>query len=105
MPPSGVLATNRPRAFQFIVLCLVLILSPALRNRRQATDPLAGVDPPPPPLAASLRSPFLTNGTRVFGALVATGVGYYLFFHAAANWVTLAIQAVILATIFLSITL
>jgi ABC-type branched-subunit amino acid transport system permease subunit len=31
-------------------------------------------------------------------------VAYYLFFHAADNWVTIAIQAVILATIFLSIT-
>ena len=40
----------------------------------------------------------------MFGAVVGLGMAYYLFFHAAENWVTIAIQAVILATIFLSIT-
>src|SRR5436190_15466482 len=104
LPTNSLLASNLRPALPFIVLFLVLILSPALRNRRQAADPLAGVDPPPPALAASLPSPFLTKATRIFGALVALGVGYYLFFHAAQNWVTLAIQATILATIFLSIT-
>jgi branched-chain amino acid transport system permease protein len=104
LPTNSLLASNLRPALPFIVLFLVLILSPALRNRRQLADPLAGVDPPPPALAASLRSPFLTKATRVFGVVVALGVAYYLFFHAAENWVTLAIQAVILATIFLSIT-
>ncbi len=104
LPTNSVLASNLRPALPFLVLFLVLILSPSLRNRRQTADPLAGVDPPPPPLAASLRSPALTKGTRIFGTLVALGVGYYLFFHADANWVTVAIQAVILSTIFLSIT-
>jgi branched-subunit amino acid ABC-type transport system permease component len=104
LPTNSVLASNLRPALPFIVLFLVLILSPALRNRREAADPLAGVDPPPPPPAAATRSPFLTKGTRVFGVLVGAGMAYYLFFHAAANWVTIAIQAAILATIFLSIT-
>jgi branched-chain amino acid transport system permease protein len=104
LPTNSVLASNLRPALPFLVLFLVLILSPALRNRRQVTDPLAGVDPPPPPLAASLRSPTLTKGTRIFGTVVAVVVGYYLFFHADDNWVTIAIQAAILSTIFLSIT-
>ena len=104
LPTNSVLASNLRPALPFLVLFLVLILSPALRNRRQIGDPLAGVDPPPPPLAASLRSPILTKGTRIFGTVVAVIVGYYLFFHADDNWVTIAIQAAILSTIFLSIT-
>jgi branched-chain amino acid transport system permease protein len=104
LPTNSVLASNLRPALPFIVLFLVLILSPGLRNRRETMDPLAGVDPPPPPLAASLRSKFLTNGTRIFGTVVAVGLAYYLFFHAADNWVTLAIQVVILSTVFLSIT-
>ena len=104
LPTNSVLASNLRPALPFIVLFLVLILSPALRNRRELTDPLAGVDPPPPPPASTIRSPLLTTGTRIFGLVVAIIVGYYIFFHAAANWLDLAIRAAILATIFLSIT-
>lgn len=104
LPTNSVLASNLRPALPFIVLFLVLILSPSLRNRRALTDPLAGVDPPPPPLAASVRSSALTRATRIFGATVALLVGYYLFFHADANWITVAIQATILSIIFLSIT-
>jgi branched-chain amino acid transport system permease protein len=104
LPTNSVLASNLRPALPFIVLFLVLILSPSLRNRRQTADPLAGVDPPPPPLAASVRSPELTKATRTFGVVVGLGMAYYLFFHADTNWVTIAIQAAILATIFLSIT-
>jgi branched-subunit amino acid ABC-type transport system permease component len=104
LPTNSLLASNLRPALPFIVLFLVLILSPALRNQRALTDPLAGVDPPPPPLAASVRSPFLTKATRVFGTTVALLVAYYLFFHADDNWITIAIQAAILSIIFLSIT-
>jgi branched-subunit amino acid ABC-type transport system permease component len=104
LPTNSLLASNLRPALPFIVLFLVLICSPALRNQRALTDPLAGVDPPPPALAASVRSPFLTKATRVFGTTVALLTAYYLFFHADATWITIAIQAAILSVIFLSIT-
>jgi branched-chain amino acid transport system permease protein len=104
LPTNSVIASNLRPALPFIVLFLVLILSPSLRNQKGIVDPLAGVDPPPPPLAASSRSPMLTNATRGLGAFVAIIVGYYLLFHADDNWVTIAIQATILSIIFLSIT-
>ena len=56
LPTNSVLASNLRPALPFLVLFLVLILSPSLRNRREAIDPLAGVDPPPPPLVSSTRS-------------------------------------------------
>jgi branched-subunit amino acid ABC-type transport system permease component len=104
LPTNSVLASNLRPALPFIVLFLVLILSPTLRNRRDLADPLAGVDPPRPPPAAAVRSKFLTNANRTFGALAAVLAAYYIFFHAASNWRDVAIQATILATIFLSIT-
>lgn len=104
LPTNSVLASNLRPALPFLVLFLVLILSPTLRNRRDLTDPLAGVDPPRPPPAAAVRSRFLTNATRAFGAAAVVIAGYYIFFHAASNWRDVAIQATILATIFLSIT-
>ena len=48
LPTNSVLASNLRPALPFVVLFLVLIFSPALRNRRELADPLAGVDPPPP---------------------------------------------------------
>src|SRR5207244_8656583 len=53
LPTNSVIASNLRPALPFIVLFLVLIFSPALRNRRELTDPLAGLDPPPPPMAAA----------------------------------------------------
>jgi ABC-type branched-subunit amino acid transport system permease subunit len=90
-------------ALPFIALFIVLIVSPALRDRREVADPLAGIDPPPPAPAASERSALLTNFTRITGVLFCLIVGYYLFFHASPSWLDLAIRASILATVFLSI--
>jgi len=104
LPTNSILASNIRPALPFIVLFLVLIFSPALRDRRELADPLAGVDPPPPALAATQRSPLLTNLTRALGAAFLLVVGYYIFFHASGQWLDLAIRATIYATIFLSIT-
>ncbi len=104
LPTGSILATNIRPALPFIALFLVLIFSPALRNRRELADPLAGVDPPPPALVSTERSPLLTNMTRAFAVAFFLLVGYYLFFHASGQWLDLAIRATILSTIFLSIT-
>ena len=104
LPTGSVLASNIRPALPFIALFLVLIFSPALRGRRELADPLAGVDPPPPALAATVRSAALTNGTRIFGVVVGLGAAYYIFFHASGQWLDIAIRATILSVIFLSIT-
>jgi len=104
LPTGSVLASNIRPALPFIALFLVLIFSPALRGRRELADPLAGVDPPPPALAATVRSPALTKATRIFGVVVGLAAAYYIFFHASGQWLDVAIRATILAVIFLSIT-
>jgi branched-subunit amino acid ABC-type transport system permease component len=104
LPTGSILASNIRPALPFIALFLVLIFSPSLRGRRELTDPLAGVDPPPPAPVTETRSPLLTNLTRAFGITVAVIGGYYIFFHASTIWLDLAIRATILAVIFLSIT-
>ena len=54
--PNSVLASGLRPSLPFVVLFLLLLFSPGLRNRREVTDPLAGVDPPPPALAAADRA-------------------------------------------------
>jgi branched-chain amino acid transport system permease protein len=104
LPTNSILATNLRPSLPFVALFLVLVFSPKLRNRRELTDPLAGVDPPPPALASLERSDSLTLATRVFGVVVGLGFFYWLFFHANVVWIFRTQYAVIFAIIFLSIT-
>ncbi len=95
---------NLTPAMPFVVLFAVLVLWPAIRRSREAADPLSGVDPPPPSLAAATRSAGLTRATRIFALVFFSVVGIVVFTRADASWLFLVTQAVILATIYLSIT-
>ncbi len=95
---------NLTPAVPFVVLFGVLVLWPAIRRTREAADPLASVDPPPPSLAATTRSAGMTVATRVFALGFFLVVGLVVFFRADDSWIFLVTQAVILATIYLSIT-
>ena len=57
-------------ALPFGALFLLLLFWPGLRNRREAADPLSGVDPPPPAPAATLRTRSMTTMTRVLARRV-----------------------------------
>jgi branched-subunit amino acid ABC-type transport system permease component len=98
------LEDNLTPATPFIVLFGVLVLVPSIRRAREATDPLAGVDPPPPSLAATTRSAGLTVATRIFGVVFLAVTGAVLLTRGDGVWLFLVTQAVILSTIFLSIT-
>jgi branched-chain amino acid transport system permease protein len=104
LPTNSILASGLRPALPFVVLFLVLIFSPAALLRRAATDPLSGVDPPPPAPASVDRSDALTRATRIAAVAFVAVMAYYLFFHANSSWVDLTVRAAILAIIFLSIT-
>lgn len=95
---------NLTPSMPFVVLFGVLVLWPAIRRSRDAADPLGGVDPPPPSLAAASRSAGLTRATRIFAVVFFSVVGVVVFTRADASWLFLITQAVILSTIYLSIT-
>ena len=95
---------NLTPATPFIVLFGVLVLVPSIRRSHDAADPLAGVDPPPPSLAAAERSRSLTIATRVFGVVVLGLAGFVLLTRGDDVWLFIVTQAVILSTIYLSIT-
>ena len=104
LPTQSVFASGLRPALPFVVLFLVLIFSPKSTLRRAVSDPLSGVDPPPPAPAHLDRSATLTNATRGVGIVFFAGIAYYLFFHANDSWVDLAVRAAILSVIFLSVT-
>ncbi|NIR42308.1 MAG: ABC transporter permease, partial [Actinobacteria bacterium] len=95
---------NLTPSLPFIVLFGILVFWPAIRRSLDATDPLSGVDPPPPALASDTRHPLLTLQTRVFGVVFLTFIAWLAFTQADIRWVFLITQAVILSIIYLSIT-
>jgi branched-subunit amino acid ABC-type transport system permease component len=95
---------NVTPAMPFVVLFGLLVLWPALRTARDQADPLAAVDPPPPALAALDRSRALTRATWIFGVVAAVLTALVVFTRADDSWLFMVTQAVIIGTIFLSIT-
>ena len=53
LPPDSMLAQGLRPSLPFVLLFLLLLFWPGLRQKREVADPLAGVDPPPPGLAAA----------------------------------------------------
>lgn len=104
LPLNSVLATGLRPSLPFVALFLLLIFWPGLRRKRELTDPLAGVDPPPPGLAAELRGRGLTIAVRSLGVVVVlAGMGVALF-ALDSFWVLIVTEAVVFGVIFLSIT-
>ena len=104
LPWLDPLRDNLTPAIPFLVLFGIFTLWPAIRRTPASSDPLSGVDPPPPGLIGAQRSRTLTIATRIFGVGFLTVVGAVVFLRADSFWVFLVTQAVILSTIYLSIT-
>jgi len=96
---------NVTPAAPFIVLFGVLVLVPGVRRSRETADPLAGVDPPPPAVGAAHVADRRLLLTRLAGTAVLVAVFVVVFTRADPPWLFLVTQAVVMATVFLSITL
>lgn len=103
LPTNSVVASNIRPGLPFIALFLVLALDPRLRYARPTTDPMAGVDPPPPAPAAATRSRRLTLGTRGFWTILGALYLYYVFMHGNESVVDDGVRITIYAIIFCSI--
>ncbi|MGQ0824243.1 MAG: ABC transporter permease [Actinomycetota bacterium] len=101
LEPESILAQGLRPAFPFAAIVLLLLFLPGLRDRPEAVDPLAGVDPPARVTAISV-------GGNTGRAQVAIAFACGIVASAAAImllsdfWLGKTAQAVILATIFLS---
>jgi ABC-type branched-subunit amino acid transport system permease subunit len=104
LPADNVLSTGLRPALPFFVLFLLLLFWPGLRQRKETTDPLSGVDPPPSAPIGAIRSRGLTIGTWAFAAVFIAGSTLISLFVLNEYWLTLVIKGVILSVIFLSFT-
>jgi len=95
---------NLTPAIPFLVLFGVLVFVPSLRRRAEAGDPLSGVDPPPVSQARVERDPRRALVTWLGGAAALVAVAWVLLSEGSTVWIFLVTQAVVLAIVFLSIT-
>jgi branched-subunit amino acid ABC-type transport system permease component len=102
LPANSVFAQGLRPSLPFAALFLLLLFWPGLRKPRDVADPLAGVDPPPPAPAATIRTRGLTIMTRVLAVSFITVMTLLTLTTFNAYWVSLVTKGVILGTIFLS---
>jgi branched-subunit amino acid ABC-type transport system permease component len=104
LPSNSIVAQGLRPSLPFVMLFALLLLLPGIRQKAEIADPLSGVDPPPPGLAAAARSRSLTYSTWASGAVFIVAVMVVTLTLFNAEWVTIMTKAVIFSVIFLSIT-
>lgn len=105
LPTQSIFYSSILPSLPFIVLVLALLLNPGLKTLDDNRDPLASVDPPPPPRAAVLRAPALHRSTQIaWYALLAAFIVSMLTWM-PRNWENVFNSGLAFATVFLSITM
>jgi branched-subunit amino acid ABC-type transport system permease component len=95
---------NLTPAVPFIVLFGVLVFVPSVRRSHRAADPLAGVDPPRVSLTRTVESRRSATIRRLIGTAALVACGVVLYTRGDSVWTFLVTQGVVLAIVFLSIT-
>jgi len=104
LPAGSIVANGLRPSLPFVMLFVLLLILPGFRQRTEITDPLSGVDPPPPGLVAAERSRNLTFATWVVGGIVVIAMLVVTLTALDAFWVGIMTKAVVFTVIFLSIT-
>ncbi len=92
-------------SFPFIVLVVALLVVPGLRSLEDARDPLASVDPPPPPITSASRAPQMDRIIRVLWYVVLAGFVASMLSWIPPVWEGVFNQGLAFSVLFLSITL
>ena len=97
-------AQNVRPSFPFLLLFLLLVFVPRLRGLRVVSDPLAGVDPPPPALSAEYKDEALQRVSKIGLPIFVGGFLLAMLFLVSDEWVNLLSNGFVLAVILLSVT-
>ncbi|HUV11070.1 MAG TPA: ABC transporter permease [Acidimicrobiia bacterium] len=92
-------------SFPFLLLFVLLVFWPKLRESRAVSDPLAGVDPPPPSMAHEYKDAALQRASKRLFVVFIIGFLLVMVTIVSPLWVTRITDALALAVVFLSITI
>jgi len=113
LPPNSDLTTAVRPSLPFVVLIGLVVgrlIVAKIRKRpasfdKDISDPMAGVDPPPPVPVAMMRPPWMTGATRVFGIVVVLA-GLYLCWNVLdPSWLGLVVAGLCVGVIMLSMVM
>jgi branched-subunit amino acid ABC-type transport system permease component len=102
LDPASQLAQGLRPTLPFLVLSLLLIFW--VGNRREATDPLRGVDPPPPNLAVTYQDKRLRRTNQIVFPVFLLALFGSVFFWLPDLWVFRITNGLVIAVMLLSIT-
>ncbi len=105
LPASSVWSSAVFTSLPFVVLVAALLVVPGLRKLDEAKDPLASVDPPPPPTTAKLRAPQMDRIIRILWYVLLAAFIVSMLTWMPKTWENVFNSGVAFSTIFLSITL
>ena len=105
LPATSTLSAAVLPSLPFIVLFAALLLVPGMRRLHDDTDPLASVDPPPPPTIATLRAPQLSRVIRIAWYVLLAAFIVSMLSWMPKTWESVFNSGLAFSTIFLSITL
>jgi ABC-type branched-subunit amino acid transport system permease subunit len=92
-------------ALPFFVLVAALLILPGMRSLDRSRDPLATIDPPPPPTAVSSRVPSMDRIIRRLWWVVLAAFVVSMLTWIPRTWETVFNSGLALSTVLLSVTL
>lgn len=105
LPSGSILSSGMQYSFPFVALVVFLLVMPGLRRSwRRTEDPLAVVDPPPPPLSTAIRTAVLDRFMRRGLVLVLVAFVVSALTWVPDPWVVKLTLGLAASVIFLSIT-
>ena len=103
--PSSLLYGAIIPSLPFLFLVVALLLLPGMRELDASRDPLATIDPPPPPIAATTRAPSMDRIIRVLWWILFAGFCVSMLTWIPDAWTTVFNNGLTLSIVLLSITL
>jgi branched-chain amino acid transport system permease protein len=105
IPPNSVWNAAVVPSIPFAAIVAALLILPGMRNLDSSRDPLATIDPPPPPIAAADRAPTMDKIIRPLWWLVFVGFCVSMLTWIPDSWTTVFNNGITLSIVLLSITL
>jgi branched-chain amino acid transport system permease protein len=105
LPTSSILYSAVLPSLPFFVLVAALLILPGMRSLDMNRDPLATIDPPPPPVAAQSRAPSMDRIIRVTWWIVLAFFVVSMLTWIPKTWEGVFNSGLALSTVLLSITL
>ncbi len=105
LPPNSIINAAVVPALPFLVIVAALLFLPGMRDLDTSRDPLATIDPPPPPIAATTRTPTMGRIIRVLWWALFAAFCVSMLTWMPVTWAGVFNSGLALSTVLLSVTL